>query len=221
MSLGAPAALGRIPVILTCLSWTGTDTNLGVRADPRSSDSVAWVWPREATEHDADHGEADEGGDGPRVPLVIAHEPPVPADPREGPLDDPSLEQDLEAVQVGALDDLQPPRAGARNRRGHPRPLIAAVRVDARDEREAAAGPAQKIVGAVAVLDVGGVDDDVQQETERVDENVPLAPERLLARVVARRIDRGPPFEAPRAVWLSMTAALELASRPSSSRAPA
>jgi len=192
-----------------------------LRADPRSSDSVAWIWSREATEHDADHGEADEGGHGPRMALVVAHQSPVPADPREGPLDDPSLGQDLEAVQVGALDDLQTPRAGARDRRGHPRPLVAAVRVDARDEREASPGPAQEFEGAVAVLDVGGVDDDVQQETERVDENVPLAPERLLARIVARRIDRGPPFEAPRAVWLSMTAALGLASRPSNSRAPA
>ncbi len=121
-------------------------------------------------------------------------------------------------MQVGALDDLQTPSAGARDRGGHSRPLIAAVRIDARDEREAASGPAQEIQGAVAVLDVGGVDDDVQQEAKRVDEDVPLAPERFLPRIVARRIDRGPPFRAPRAVWLSMMAILGLASRPACSR---
>jgi len=121
-------------------------------------------------------------------------------------------------VQVGTLDDLQTPRTGARDRGGHLRPLIAAIGIDARDEREAPPGPAQEIQGAVAVLDAGGMDDDVQQEAERVDEDVPLAPERLLARIVARRIDRGPPFRAPRAVWLSMMATLGLASRPACSR---
>jgi len=151
------------------------------------------------------------------VALVVAHQAAVPADPREGSFDDPSFGQHLEAMQVGALDDFQMPRTGARDRGSHSWPLIAAVRVDACDEREAPPGPAQEIQGAVAVLDVGGMDDDVQQEAERIDEDVPLAPERLLPCIVARRIDRGPPFRAPRAVWLSMMATLGLASRPSCS----
>jgi predicted lipid carrier protein YhbT len=39
------------------------------------------------------------------------------------------------------------------------------------------------------VLNIGGMNDDVQQETQRVDQDVPLATLDLLARIVARRID--------------------------------
>jgi hypothetical protein len=38
---------------------------------------------------------------------------------------------------------------------------------------------------AVAILDIGGVDGDAQQEAERVDQDAPLAALDLLARVVA------------------------------------
>ena len=38
------------------------------------------------------------------------------------------------------------------------------------------------------------MDDDAQQEAQRVDQDVPLATFDLLARVVARRIERSPPF---------------------------
>lgn len=63
---------------------------------------------------------------------------------------------------------------------------------------KAAAGPAKKIVSAVAVMGVGGVDDDVQQKIERVDENVPLVTERLLARVVSAGSIVAPLRSAPR-----------------------
>ena len=41
---------------------------------------------------------------------------------------------------------------------------------------------------AIAILNIGGMNDNVQQETQRVDQDVPLATLDLLARVVARRI---------------------------------
>jgi hypothetical protein len=62
------------------------------------------------------------------------------------------------------------------------------------------------------------MNDDVQQETERVDEDMPLAARDLLARIEALRVDRSPPFCAALALWLSMIAAVGLASRPSCSR---
>jgi hypothetical protein len=62
------------------------------------------------------------------------------------------------------------------------------------------------------------MDDDIQKQTERVDEDVPLAARNLLARVIPLRIDRRPPFCAALALWLSITAADGLASRPSASR---
>ena len=41
---------------------------------------------------------------------------------------------------------------------------------------------------------------DAQQEAERVDQDVPLAAEDLLARIIALRIERSPPFGAPLAL---------------------
>ena len=121
-------------------------------------------------------------------------------------------------MQIGPLHDLQLPGTGAGNGRRHLWPLIAAVGEDALDEREPAAGPAQQLDRAVAILHVGRMDHDVQEQTERIDEDVPLAARDLLARVIALRIDRRPPFCAALALWLSITAADGLASRPSASR---
>ena len=119
---------------------------------------------------------------------------------------------------LGALDDLEGPGTGVGGGCGGPRPLIAGIGEDALDEREGAAGLAQNLMCAVAILDVGGVDDDTQEEAERVDEDVPLAPRDLLARVITLRVHRRPPFCAALALWLSMIAALGLISRPSFSR---
>jgi hypothetical protein len=60
--------------------------------------------------------------------------------------------------------------------------------------------------------------DRVHQEALRIDKNVSLLALDLLACVVARRIDAGPPFSALLTLWLSMMAAVGLASREASSR---
>ena len=54
--------------------------------------------------------------------------------------------------------------------------------------------PAQQMKCAVAVLNISRMNDDAQQEAQRVDQDVPLATLDLLARVVARRIEPRPPF---------------------------
>jgi hypothetical protein len=48
---------------------------------------------------------------------------------------------------------------------------------------------------AIAILYIGGVDDDIQQEAERIDENMPLAARDLLARTCGSSVE--PPFERP------------------------
>lgn len=97
--------------------------------------------------------------------------------------------------------------------------MVAAVGEDHSDEgEERAGGLVQDQGGAVAILDVGTVDGDVQEQAERVDEDVILDALDLLARVVADRVRRRPPFSAARTLWLSITAAVGLASRPSCSR---
>jgi hypothetical protein len=58
----------------------------------------------------------------------------------------------------------------------------------------------------------------VQQQSLRVDQDMSLFPLYLLARIVAVRIDIGPPFSALLTFWLSMTAAVGLTSRKACSR---
>lgn len=122
-------------------------------------------------------------------------------------------------MQFVTFDDLDPPRSGRCDRRGQLGPLIVGIGEDAFDEGEAATRAAvEDQPSAITILQVGRVNDDVQQEAERVDENVPLATRDLLARVIARRIERRPPFCAPLALWASIIATVGLASRPACSR---
>jgi len=58
----------------------------------------------------------------------------------------------------------------------------------------------------------------MHQQTCRIDENMPLFTFDLLPRIIAMRIDAGPPFSALFTLWLSITAAAGLAWRPSRSR---
>ena len=98
-------------------------------------------------------------------------------------------------MQLVALDDLQDPAAGLGDGCGQCRSLVAGIGEDALDEGEAAArAPVEDEPRAVAILHIGRMDDDVQQEAERVDEDVPLAARDLLARIVALRVERGAPF---------------------------
>jgi hypothetical protein len=53
---------------------------------------------------------------------------------------------------------------------------------------------AQQWFGSVAILDVGRVDHHAQQQTQRIRQDVALAAKGLLARIVARRVERRPPF---------------------------
>src|SRR6202035_5083050 len=76
---------------------------------------VEWFCSGQAAQHDADHGQAEEGGAGPGIALEVAGQATVAADPGEGALDDPAFGQDNEAMGVAALDDLQGPRAGLGN----------------------------------------------------------------------------------------------------------
>ena len=50
---------------------------------------------------------------------------------------------------------------------------------------------------AIAILNVGGVHDGVDQQALRIDKNVPLLAFDFLSRVVTGRINRRPPFSAP------------------------
>ena len=151
--------------------------------------------------------------------LEVFGEPAAAADPSQGVFDDPAFGKNDEAVQLITFDDLDGPGAPPRERGRELRPLIVGIGEDAFDEGKATARAAvEDQQSAIAILQVSRVDDNVQQEAERVDEDVPLAARDLLARVIPRRIERRPPFCAPLALWASMIATVGLASRPAFSR---
>src|SRR5919202_2432475 len=130
-----------------------------------------------------------------------------------------TIGQRHEALGAAPADDLEPPAArpghGLRGRLA----AVGAVGEDDLDEREQPARGAQQRDGAIAVLDVGRKDRGAQQHADRVDQDVPLLAFDLLAGVVTRRIDASAPFSALFTLWLSMTAAVGLASLPACSRA--
>ena len=176
------------------------------------------AWSSQSSEHETDHGEADEGLDGARVALEVARKPAIATDPRQRALDDPALGQHDEARQLAALDDLDRPASGRGDDASHPRPPVAAIADDPLDEREQAAGAPQRFVGTVAILEVGRMDEHAHEQAERVDQDLTFAPGDLLARIVALRVDPGPPFCAALALCESMIAVVGLASRPACSR---
>ena len=117
------------------------------------------------------------------------------ADPGKRSLNNPALGQNDEAVQLIALDDLQLPDAGLGDDGSGFGSLVAGIGEDAFDEREQTSrATVENKRGTIAILHVGRMNDDVQEQTERVDENMPLATRNLLARIEALRVERGAPF---------------------------
>ena len=74
--------------------------------------------------------------------------------------------------------------------------------------------PLRQSPSAVGGVDVGGVDEDAEQEARGVDRDVALAPFDLFGRIVATR----PPFSVVFTLGVSMLATVGLGSRPSCSR---
>jgi hypothetical protein len=99
-------------------------------------------------------------------------------------------------------------------------PLIAGVSEQRLQERIHPEQGRKQQDAAVAILDVSGMNDGVEQQTQRIYQNVALLALDLLARIIAMRIDAGPPCMGPflSTLWLSMMAAVGLASRSACSR---
>jgi len=98
------------------------------------------------------------------------------------------------------------------------RPLVSTVGKEFHQKWKAAEQTSQDQDAAIPILDTGRMNHCVKQEPYRIDKDVALLPLDFLACVVARRINAGPPFSAPFTLWLSITQAVGLASRPIASR---
>ena len=98
------------------------------------------------------------------------------------------------------------------------RPRIGAVGEQLAQKGELPEQGAQQQHAAVAVLNTGPGDQRVQHQTERVDKNMALLALDQLAAIEARRVDADPPFSALLTLWLSITQAVGVISRPACSR---
>ena len=137
--------------------------------------------------------------------FVVLTQASIPSKPTERAFDDPAFGQHLEPLGVVvAFDDLQDPSA----RLLHPAnelSRIAAVGPNELESRQRSVDCFQHQLGAVAILHVRRMNDDAPNQTERVDQQMPLAPLHLLAGVVAAT---RPLFSVVFTDWLSMIAAL-------------
>jgi len=111
------------------------------------------------------------------VPVfVMLAQAPIIRQPRERPLDHPTLRQQLEPLHVVVpLDDLQDPLA-ARGDPGDQLPRVATVGPDPFHSRPRAGQlrPGEDQFGAVAVLNVRRMDHGRQHPPLRIHQDVPL-----------------------------------------------
>jgi len=109
----------------------------------------------------------------------------VGGQPRQGALDDPAFRQRVEALlAVFLADDLDGGLQDGRGELDQPAGEAAVgEQVPTRRSREVVVK--QELAGTVAVLAAGGQHEYTQQQTERVDDDEPLAAVDLLARVIA------------------------------------
>jgi len=120
---------------------------------------------------------------------------------------------------IGTFDDFdREMRHNFCERLGKFRPLISAVDEQRLQKWKRSEQRRHDEDAAIAILDVGRMNDGVEQQAYCVDKNVPLLALDLLARIVAVRINARPPFSALFTLWLSMMAAVGLACRCARSR---
>ena len=147
-------------------------------------------------------------------------EPATTTKPTDGSFDNPSFGQNDEALgSIGTADDFgDEARHDACQTVMEHRSSIGAVGKQFLEKWELPEQRGQDHQSTVAVLNIGRGHQRVQQQTQRVDEDVALLPLDQLACIEAMGIDAGPPFSALFTLWLSMMQAVGLASLSSCSR---
>lgn len=120
--------------------------------------------------------------------LVIFAESARAAEPGKGAFDDPASREDLEAMEcLGMLDDFQP-GAAAETEGSHPldqRARVAAVGPDATQPPEALPQGCEQQAGAIAILHVGRMHADQEDQAQGVDQKMSLSSRHLLASIVS------------------------------------
>src|SRR5215218_5871808 len=186
-----------------------------LRVCPGTSCGIA-----EPSQHEADRGKAEEGERLAVEVLPILGQPTAAVHPSYGALDNPTLREHHKALGgIRALHDFKghAPQ-DLLDRTSELRSLVSAIGVELQQKRIASEEHGHQPNAPVAILDMGGVHDRVHQQALGVDENVTLLAFDPFTRIIARRVDRGPPFSALFTLWLSRIATVGLACREACSR---
>ena len=159
--------------------------------------------------HQIDHGNDDHCFTALGECLVVFRQSAVLTQPGERSLDNPSLWQHHKAVRFGTFDNFNEPSRPAARPVNKPAG-IAAVSEDQLQTAEACAKSLQDQSSAVAILNVGWMDNQCHDQTHGVDDQMTLAAKDFLARIVPTI----PPFSAVFTDWLSMMPTLGVGLRP-------
>jgi len=146
--------------------------------------------------------------------FIVFAQASAATEPGQCALHNPAPGQHLKGVAVRpAPDYCQQPTS----REPSPRHQLASVSRVGPDHPEPGKSTqqfGQYQLGSISILNVGGVDHHGQEQSHGVYYDVTLATSDLFPRIIAA----GPPFSVVFTDWLSMIAALGVASRPSASR---
>ena len=155
-------------------------------------------------EHQIDHGYSYHGLTAFREHLVILAVSAVSSQPREGSFHDPPFGQDLEPRRIGvAFDDLQTPAAPQIHNPVQQWSSVAALGPKQLQPTPTLTHLLQYQSGPVAVLNMGRVNHDHQDQPQCINDDVPLTSVDFLTRVVAAT---GPLFSVVLTDWRSIMA---------------
>jgi len=155
-------------------------------------------WITELSQHEADGCEFQESEAAAVEIFPVLGEAAAAVEPADRAFDDPTLGQLYEPLGLrGSFDDFGFDTGQDFGERvTEDRSLIGAVGKQLLQEWKLTKQRRQQQDAAVAILHAGGMNDRVQQQTQRIDENMPLLALDQFARIKPVRIDVRPPFSA-------------------------
>ena len=148
------------------------------------------------SQHEADGGEFQECKGAAIEIFPVLGEAAATIEPRNRAFDDPTLGQSYEPLGLRRSFHDFGFQAGQDfgERVAEDRPLIGAVGKQLHEEWKLPEQRRQQCDAAIAILNAGGMNDGVQQQAQRIDQNMPLLALDQLAGIEAVRINAGPLF---------------------------
>ena len=163
--------------------------------------------------HHIDHGNTNHRLTALNQSLIVFGKSSVLPKPCKRSFNNPSLGENNKLVRIRSFDDFDNPAVPA-DRPIHKLPGITAISPDHFKASPSRTQLLDQQLAAITVLDVGRVNDQREDQAERVNDDMTLAPLGFLARIVPSVA----PFSAVLTDWLSMIPALGVGLRPSSIR---